>query len=113
MKKVVELGNKNVGFAATALTPRLYRHKFLRDLLTDMLTVTSALADDIEKKTQADEIVENVAYIMAGQYGQVPDTVEKWLEELGSVDTIRLFPVVMELWTANLYTTATPKKKQG
>ena len=111
MKKNIELDGKNVGFEANALTPRLYRHKFLRDLFTDMLTVTSALSDDIEKKTQADEIVENAAYIMAGQYGDVPDTVERWLEELGSVDTMRLFPVVMELWTANLYTTSTPKKK--
>lgn len=111
MKKIIELDGKNVGFEANALTPRLYRHKFLRDLFSDMLTVTSALSDDIEKKTQADEIVENVAYIMAGQYGDVPETVEGWLEELGSVDTMRLFPVVMELWTANLYTTSTPKKK--
>lgn len=111
MKKIIELDGKNVGFEANALTPRLYRHLFSRDLFTDMLTVTTAISDDIKKKVQADEIVENVAYVMAGQYGEVPETIEEWLKSLGSADTVRLFPVVVELWTANLHSTSTPKKK--
>ena len=36
MDKVVKIDGKEVGFRATALTPRLYRHKIGRDIVQDI-----------------------------------------------------------------------------
>ena len=36
MDKVLTIDGKEVGFRASALTPRLYRHKFGRDIVRDL-----------------------------------------------------------------------------
>ena len=36
MDKVIQIDGKEVGFRATALTPRFYRHKIGRDIMQDM-----------------------------------------------------------------------------
>lgn len=36
MEKVISVDGKEVGFRASALTPRLYRHKIGRDIVRDM-----------------------------------------------------------------------------
>lgn len=70
MEKIIEIGGNAVGFKSTALTPKLYRHKFGRDLIRDM----NELRKSFEKvgKGEKDnldivdlEAFENVAYIMA------------------------------------------------
>lgn len=36
MDKILNIAGKEVGLRATALTPRLYRHKIGRDIIQDM-----------------------------------------------------------------------------
>lgn len=125
MDKVLMISGKEVGLRATALTPRLYRHKIGRDIIQDMSQLQKAFAkaaqiskDATDEEREAAqlsvmdlEIFENVAFIMARQYDQnIPDTVEAWLDEFDTFSIYEIFPVILDLWNLNNKTTAKPKK---
>ena len=125
MDKVLIISGKEVGLRATALTPRLYRHKIGRDIIQDMAKLqksffkASQLSRDAteEERQEAQlsvmdlEIFENVAFIMARQYDQnIPDTVEAWLDEFDTFSIYEIFPEILSLWNMNNKTTAKPKK---
>ena len=125
MDKVLTISGKEVGLRATALTPRLYRHKIGRDIIQDMSQLQKAFAkaaqmpkdvtDEEREAAQLSvmdlEIFENVAFIMARQYDQnISDTVEAWLDEFDTFSIYEIFPVILELWNLNNKTTAKPKK---
>lgn len=125
MDKVLTISGKEVGLRATALTPRLYRHKIGRDIIQDMSQLQKAFAkaaqiskDATDEEREAAqlsvmdlEIFENVAFIMARQYDQnIPDTVEAWLDEFDTFSIYEIFPVILDLWNLNNKTTAKPKK---
>lgn len=125
MDKILTISGKEVGLRATALTPRLYRHKIGRDIIQDMSQLQKAFAkaaqiskdatDEERESAQLSvmdlEIFENVAFIMARQYDQnIPDTVEAWLDEFDTFSIYEIFPVILELWNLNNKTTAKPKK---
>ena len=55
MKKVIRIDNKEVGFKATALTLRLYRHFFGRDMISDMVKLKKAYAKASELPEDATE----------------------------------------------------------
>lgn len=125
MDKVLTISGKEVGLRATALTPRLYRHKIGRDIIQDMSQLQKAFAkaaqiskDATDEEREAAqlsvmdlEIFENVAFIMARQYDQnIPDTVEAWLDEFDTFSIYEIFPVILDLWNLNSKTTAKPKK---
>ena len=44
MDKILNISGKEVGLRATALTPRLYRHKIGRDIIQDMAKLQKAFA---------------------------------------------------------------------
>ncbi len=127
MKKVIEVDGKEVGFKATALTLRLYRHFFGRDMISDMVKLRKAYmkaselpedaSDEERKEAQLSaldlEIFENAAWIMVRQYdktaaGEAPD---EWLDGFETFSIYEVFPVILELWAFNQKTTAEPKKK--
>lgn len=127
MKKVIEVDGKEVGFKAMALTLRLYRHFFGRDMISDMVKLKKAYAKAEELPEEATEeekqeaqlsvldleIFENAAWIMAWQYdkkaaGEDPGT---WLDGFETFSIYEVFPVILELWALNQKTTAEPKKK--
>lgn len=125
MDKVLTISGKEVGLRATALTPRLYRHKIGRDIIQDMSQLQKAFSkaaqiskDATDEEREAAqlsvmdlEIFENVAFIMARQYDQnIPDTVEAWLDEFDTFSIYEIFPVILDLWNLNNKTTANPKK---
>lgn len=139
MEKVISVDGKEVGFRASALTPRLYRHKIGRDIVRDMNQLKRAyekaiLAQNIaalksnasQKERQKHEealqdaqlsvldleVFENAAYIMAKQYdSNIPDTPEEWLEIFSVFSIYEILPQIMELWQLNQKTTSIPKKK--
>lgn len=125
MDKVLTISGKEVGLRATALTPRLYRHKIGRDIVQDISQLQKAFSkaaqiskDATDEEREAAqmsvmdlEIFENVAFIMARQYDQnIPDTVEAWLDEFDTFSIYEIFPVILDLWNLNNKTTAKPKK---
>ena len=125
MDKVLTISGKDVGLRATALTPRLYRHKIGRDIIQDMSQLQKAFAkaaqiskDATDEEREAAqlsvmdlEIFENVAFIMARQYDQnIPDNVDAWLDEFETFSIYEIFPEILALWNMNNKTTSKPKK---
>lgn len=139
MDRVIQISGKDVGFRATALTPRLYRHKMGRDMVRDLTALQKAFSRAVEAQgltpnsgetpeekavregkireaqlTVMDlEIFENAAYVMARQYDPtIPDTPEEWLDTFdGTFSIYEILPTILELWSVNNMTTAVPKKK--
>ena len=81
MDKIIEIDGKKVGFRATALTPRLYRHKVGRDVVRDLnqlknsynrvkhlpRNASKAEKEDAQLSVLDLEIFENIAFVMAKQ----------------------------------------------
>lgn len=126
MDKIISIGCKDVGLRATALTPRLYRHKFGRDILRDIGSLRTAmnkaiqLPEDASEEAKRDaqltaidlETFENVAYIMAYQFDpSISDTPDEWLDQFETFSIYRILPEILNLWGLNEKTTAKPKKK--
>lgn len=140
MDKVITVSGKEVGFRATALTPRLYRHKVGRDIVRDMAQLQTSFGKAIKaqnleapKEDAAEwqkreyeeavqhaqlsvmdlEIFENVAWIMARQYDPtLPDTADAWLDGIdGTFSIYEVLPQILELWRMNQQTTSVLKKK--
>lgn len=139
MDKVLTIDGKEVGFRASALTPRLYRHKFGRDIVRDLNQLRKAYnkamqAKGLEKppedapedvKTAYEnaiqdaqmsvvdlEIFENTAWIMARQYDPtVPDSPDDWLENFAVFSIYEILPEIIKLWQLNQETTSKSKKK--
>ena len=69
LKKVINVGGKEVAFRSSATVPRLYRAKFKRDIFKDLAKLESSYKGSKEEGEEFAiddlEIFENVAYIMA------------------------------------------------
>ena len=141
MDKVIKIDGKEVGFRATALTPRLYRHKMQRDIVQDFselersfkkalkakgLTEPGKNATAEEKAAYEEqlreaqlsatdlEIFENVTFVMARQYDStIPDSVEEWLEDFNFFSIYEVLPEILTLWHLNNATTANAKKSKA
>ena len=138
MDKIVIIDGKEVGFRATALTPRLYRHKIGRDIIRDLNQLkrnyekaidaqniqkpgkdaTEQQVNDYEQAMQDAqlsvmdlEIFENVAFVMARQYDQnLPNTPEEWLDGFNTFSIYQVLPQIIELWGLNTQTDVQAKK---
>lgn len=139
MDKVLIIDGKEVGFKATALTPRLYRHKIGRDIVRDLNQLKHSFKKAVESRNLKEpaedapeddkkayeeamqdaqlsaidlEIFENVAYIMALQYNSsIPCNPEEWLEGFSVFSIYEILPDIIQLWEVNQRTTSIPKKK--
>lgn len=127
MKKVIKIDEKEVGFKATALTPRLYRHFLGRDMISDMVKLKKAYrkAEELpeeateEERQEAQlsvvdlEIFENAAWVMAWQYDakKAGNDPNAWLDGFETFSIYEVLPEILILWDMNQQTTATPKKK--
>lgn len=113
MEKTIRIGNADVKFKATALTPRLYRAKVGRDMISDLMQLQDALKnrqDGVSFSALDLEIFENVAYIMAKQAdATVPTTAEEWLDTFEVFSIYHILPQLLELWGENVKTTSEPK----
>ena len=130
MEKLVKYQKSELGLKASALTPRLYRIKYGRDMIVDL----NKLKKDFEKvgisaETSDDEAIriqlsvfdltvfEDITFIMARQYNKahglpVPEDIDEWLDSMDEVFTVyEVLPSVLELWALNQMTTSTPAKK--
>lgn len=126
MQKIIKIDGKEVGFKATALTPRLYRHWLGRDMIREMNSLRKAynkaktLPKDAtdEEKEEAQlsvmdlEIFENVAWVMAKQYDTtLESSADEWLDGFKMFSVYEIMPHILELWGKNEKTTSIPKKK--
>lgn len=125
MQKVINISGKEVGFKATALTPRLYRHWLGRDMIKDMNSLRKAYnkvnnlpkeaTDEEKEEAQLSvldlEIFENVAWVMARQYDtSIQCSADEWLDGFDMFSVYEIMPHILELWGKNERTTSVPKK---
>lgn len=138
MEKLLTIDGKKVGFKASALTPRIYRHKIGRDMIQDLNKLIRSYnkavrasglrkQDDFTSEENEEyesavkdaqlsvtdlEMFEDVAFIMARQYdSNIADTPEEWLDGFETFSVYEVLPHIIDLWQANTMTTANPKKK--
>jgi hypothetical protein len=116
MEKIISIGDKQVGFKATASTIKRYRRKFNRDLLKDIKQLSDKVnnAENKEEEMTAEnlEVFERIAYIMAWQYdNSIPNSPDEWLDQFEMFDIYFVLPQIIELWHLNTVQLETPKKK--
>lgn len=123
MERTVEVDGRTVKFRASAAIPRAYRVRFGRDMLSDMTAIKKEYerAEKAKKAGRAQEgtisvraltLFENVAFLMAKHADPaVPETVEEWLDGFETFSIYRVFPVISELWAANMQAEVRPRKK--
>ena len=130
MTKTVVIDGKNFGMRASALTPRLYRAFFKRDMIRDMQNLIHAynnlitLPDDAteEEKTEVNlvildylEVFENVAWLFCKEAGEsVGNSPEEWLDSIDGMFSIyEAMPTIIEMWVDNQIATSVPKNPEG
>ena len=130
MTKTVTIDGKEYRMRASALTPRLYRAFFKRDMMRDMQNLLTAynkmlaLPEDAteEEKTEANmaildhlEVFENVAWLFCKEGGeQVGGSPDEWLETIeGMFSIYEAMPAIIDLWAENQLTTSNPKNPEG
>lgn len=111
METTVDIDGKEVRLKSTAMVPVLYRMKFGRDMMRDVMT--AATAGDDELGAMSVETIGRIAYIMAkhADPDAVPDSLEEWLESVPTMAIYSMIPIVMALWTGNLACLEEAKKK--
>lgn len=132
MTKTAIIGGKEYRMRASALTPRLYRAFFKRDIIRDMqglITVYNKVVE-VQKKEDATEeeqnavsmelldhleVFENTAWLFCKEAGEVVgDSPEEWLDSIEGVFSIyEAMPVIVDLWAEQQITTAKPKNLAG
>lgn len=130
MIKTVNIDGKAYRMRASALTPRLYRAFFKRDMIRDMQNLLNAynklltLPEDAtdEEKNEANlvildylEVFENVAWLFCKEGGEsVGNSPEEWLDSIeGMFSIYEAMPTIIELWIDNQETTSKPKNREG
>lgn len=133
MERTIRIDGRQVRLRSSAAIPRLYRIKFRRDIIQDMQKIRVAMDREAEKHAgpvsdsdtgpgenqgstlsmEALTLFENVAYLMAyhADPKAVPDNVDAWLDTFETFSIYQVFPVIQELWDANMQTLNQPKKK--
>lgn len=108
--KMVKIGDKDVRLKASADTPRMYRQLFGRDLFHDMNKL-NLRASESNIDMGNTEVLENICYTMAKQAdASIPD-IDEWLDQFDMFDVFYASKDVLEMWTRNISTMSTAKKK--
>ena len=129
MKKVINVGGKELRMRASALIPRLYRYQFKRDMIQDMNRLRQNYNRCLEAKENATEeerneamldvidleIFENVAWLFMKNAGEdVGNSPDEWLDSFeGVFDVYEIMPDVLELWGEDQIQTSSLKKARG
>ena len=116
LKKVINVGGKEVEFRSSATVPRLYRAKFKRDIFKDLAKLESSYKGSKEEGEEFAiddlEIFENVAYIMAYHAdNSIPQDINDWLDQFDMFSIYEVLPQILELWGDNMLTDVTAKKE--
>lgn len=125
MRKTIVISGIECNFKSSAALPRIYRLKYGRDLIVDMMSLNKqiALQEKIKEETGEEnsalplhslEMFENIAFIMHkhGDPSQ-PQEIEEWLEQFETFDIYKVFPEIIKLWKLENQQMSEPKKEIG
>ncbi len=116
LKKTILIDGKEVELKASASIPRLYRIKFRRDIMQDMVKIQKAYTknqkEGIDFKVLDLEIFENVAYIMAKHANpEAASDIYDWLDEFNTFSIYEVLPEILQMWALNEESQIESKKK--
>ena len=116
LSKTLTIDGKEIEFKASASIPRLYRIKFRRDIMQDIVKLQKAFAKNQKDGTDFEavdlEIFENVAYIMAKHANpEIPADIFDWLDEFNTFSIYEILPEILYLWGLNEESQIESKKK--
>ena len=112
MERTIKVGEQEVKFKATALTPNIYRQTFQRDLFDDMTALHAAYESGDNMSSAALIMFQQIAYVMAKQADpDVPDDPDEWLDQFDMFSIYQILPQIIELWGINTITLSKSKKK--
>lgn len=125
MRKTIVISGIECNFKSSAALPRIYRLKYGRDLIVDMMSLNKqiTLQEKIKEETGEEnstlplhslEMFENIAFIMHkhGDPSQ-PQEIEEWLEQFETFDIYKVFPEIIKLWKLENQQMSEPKKEIG
>lgn len=115
MEKIIKISGREVGFRASALTPKLYRIETGRDLLLDLARMSDAIKNG-SGSIGTLSILDDFAYILARSYAkthglEIEATVDEWLDQFELADIYEIYPELVQLWAQDAQTTSVPQKK--
>ena len=116
LTKTVEIDGKDVTFRASAAIPRIYRHRFHRDIYKDLAKLRKSMDAEDPEASGLDsfslEMFEDIAFVMAKHADPkgVPDTPDEWLEEFNTFSIYQVLPEIIDLWGLNVQTQVDSKK---
>ena len=112
IKKTIQVGEREVTFAASAMIPRIYRCMFGRDVFVDMNKALKKIDGSAEFELEDLTAFENIAYLMARHADKnVPESVEEWLDQFDTFSIYEILPEIVSLWGMNMQADAESKKK--
>lgn len=109
----------HISMRADASIPHLYRAKFGKDIMRDMVKITNQL-ENAETEDDATNVIldnydtlENMAYIFAKHADKaVPEDPEEWLAGLSMLSIIGAAIELINLWGDNMLTQVEPKNSE-
>lgn len=126
IEQKVMIDGKELTVRASGLIPKLYRARFGRDMVVDMMKLAKAYkkvnalpatATEDERAEALMDIdfgaLENLTWIMLKHGGEdVGNSPDEWLESLNGVFSVyEAIPTLLDLWNQNNKTTSVPRKK--
>lgn len=123
IERTVKIGGNEVRMRASALIPRLYRSKFGRDIMNDMVELSTDYTKVVTARKDGQNaslgintltMVENVTWLMAWHADpeHIPGDPDAWLDSIdGVLSVYSIVPEVLALWKDSQETTAVPAKK--
>lgn len=115
LTKEIMIDGNPVRFRASALVLRIYRIKFRKDIMQDLVKLKTAYKANVEEDVEFEvvdlEIFENVAYTMAYHADNSIGTVDEWLDQFGTFSIYEVLPEILGLWIDNEISTVESKKK--
>lgn len=111
MERIISIGEKAVGFKATASTPLRYKEKFNSDIMRDIQKLIPGMNEGALSAENLDCFLK-MAYIMAWQYDNtIPSDPNDWLDQFEMFDIYYILPQIIDLWGLNTQQLEKPKKK--
>ena len=115
LTKEIIIDDKPVKFRASALVLRIYRIKFRRDIMQDLVKLKKAYKNNVDEGLDFDvidlELFENIAYTMAYHADNSIGTVDDWLDQFGTFSIYEVLPEILSLFVENETSMVESKKK--
>jgi hypothetical protein len=97
MEKIIKVGEREINFKVSAMTPLFYKKMYERDLFTDIKNIVATTS-----YMEVYEFSLDLSYCMAKQGDKDIASFDDWVSSFEMDDTHHVFSESMELWTKSV-----------